>query len=230
MTGLVFGGLFALIAGGALGGLAGTLALLLQVLAIGLVVWLVLAFFRSRRSAEPALAGAGQAMARAPLQQVPAASVTPVVNPHVSDQAPPDDIGIKGEDFNAFERMLGEVLTTYGAGDRAKLATLAAPNMAQSLNENLDENAKKDLVNHITNVKLLQGDLSEAWREGEVEYATVAMRYQLADGMFSTESGRWISGSKSETDLQQVVEHWTFVRKAGAKPGEGWKLTMIGEA
>jgi predicted lipid-binding transport protein (Tim44 family) len=177
------------------------------------------------------MAGAGQPMARTAMQPVPAAPAAPVVvNPHVSDRAPSDDVGIQGDDFNAFERLLGEVLTTYGAGDRAKLATLAAPEMLRSLQDNLDENAKKDLVNHITHVKLLQGDLSEAWREADREYATVAMRYQLADGMFSTESGRWISGSKSETDFQQVTEHWTFVRPAGSKPGQGWTLTMIGMA
>jgi hypothetical protein len=30
------------------------------------------------------------------------------------------------------------------------------------------------MVNPVSNVKLLQGDLTEAWREGDTEYATVA--------------------------------------------------------
>jgi hypothetical protein len=30
-------------------------------------------------------------------------------------------------------------------------------------------------------VKLLQGDVAEAWREGDDDYATVAMRYSMVD-------------------------------------------------
>jgi len=32
-------------------------------------------------------------------------------------------------------------------------------------------------------VKLLRGDLAEAWREGNADYATVAMNFALKDSM-----------------------------------------------
>jgi predicted lipid-binding transport protein (Tim44 family) len=230
MTGLIFGGLFALLAGGALGGLAGVLALLFQVLLIGAIVALAIAFFRRRMQPAPAMAG--QPMART-ASGLPPVAPAPVAAAPVAAQPLPqvvDEVGIAPDDFNAFERLLGDVLGAYGAGDRARIDELAAADMARSLNENLDENAKKDLVNHIANVKLLQGDLAEAWREHGLDYATVAVRYQMADAMFSTESRRWISGSKTETDLTQVVEHWTFVRPNGSAPGQGWQLSAIGEA
>ena len=41
--------------------------------------------------------------------------------------------------------------------------------------EQLAENSSRGLVNRVTDVKLLQGDLSEAWRENNDDYATVAM-------------------------------------------------------
>ena len=40
--------------------------------------------------------------------------------------------------------------------------------------EELTQNASRGVVNKISDVKLLQGDLSEAWREGYDDYATVA--------------------------------------------------------
>jgi predicted lipid-binding transport protein (Tim44 family) len=41
----------------------------------------------------------------------------------------------------------------------------------------LAANASRGLINRVTDVKLLQGDLAEAWREGRTEHATVAMRF-----------------------------------------------------
>ena len=37
------------------------------------------------------------------------------------------------------------------------------------------------MINKVSGVKLLQGDLAEAWRENNDEYATVAMRFSLID-------------------------------------------------
>jgi len=33
----------------------------------------------------------------------------------------------------------------------------------------------------VSDVKLLQGDLAEAWREGDTDYASVALRFSLVD-------------------------------------------------
>jgi len=43
-------------------------------------------------------------------------------------------------------------------------------------------------------VKLLQGDLAEAWREGGDEYATVAMRYQQVDKTLDRATGKVLEG------------------------------------
>ena len=56
-----------------------------------------------------------------------------------------------------------------------------------------NDNASNGDVNQISDVKLLQGDLSEAWREGDKDYATVAMRYGLKDRYVDRATGkaRW---------------------------------------
>ena len=75
----------------------------------------------------------------------------------------------------------------------------------------------------MSGVKLLQGDLAEAWREGDVDYATVAMRYELIDTLVEHATGRVVEGSR---DKQEVTELWTFMRSRGGN----WILAAIQQA
>ena len=79
------------------------------------------------------------------------------------------------------------------------------------------------MVNQVTGVKLLQGDLSEAWREGNTEYATVAMRYALTDVTVERDGGRVVEGSR---ESQEATELWTFLRAHGGH----WILSAIQQA
>jgi Tim44-like domain len=60
-------------------------------------------------------------------------------------------------------------------------------------------------------VKLLQGDLAEAWREGDTDYATVAVKFALKDSMVEHASGRIVEGG----ERSEVTELWTFMRARG---------------
>jgi predicted lipid-binding transport protein (Tim44 family) len=130
-------------------------------------------------------------------------------------------------DFDAFERKLTEVQTAYGAEDIGALRRLATPEMMSYFDEELTANARKGLVNRLSEPKLLQGDLSEAWREGADEYATVAMRFSLIDTMVDKASGRVVSGD--QTKASEATEVWTFVRPRGATPND-WQLSAIQQA
>jgi predicted lipid-binding transport protein (Tim44 family) len=90
--------------------------------------------------------------------------------------------------------------------------------MLSYYSEELAKNASRGVVNQVTDVKLLQGDLAEAWREGEDEYATVAMRYSIHDRVAERSSGRVI-----EEGPQEGVELWTFRRARGGN----WMLSAI---
>ncbi len=129
-----------------------------------------------------------------------------------------DDVGIGNADYDAFERLLGETQAAYSKEDLNALRALATPEMVSYFSEDLAENASRGLVNRVSDVKLLQGDLSEAWREGGTEYATVAMRFSLNDTTVERASGRVVEGGP-----QQVVESWTFRRTAGGP----WMLSAI---
>jgi predicted lipid-binding transport protein (Tim44 family) len=82
----------------------------------------------------------------------------------------------------------------------------------------LAANASTGVVNKISDVKLLQGDLAEAWREGDTDYATVAMRYSLVDQMVERDSGRVVQGGPDE-----AAEVWTFMRVRGGH----WLVSAI---
>lgn len=239
-AGLLGAGLLgALMGHGFFGGLAGIASFLGLLLQIGLIVglvWLAVRFFRRRSEPQPAMAGAG-AYGRSALGGVgptpmggspaggPTAGSTPgggldlAAAPRMRGRS--DEVGIGPQDYAAFERALVETQTAYGREDVAALWNLATPEMAGYFQEELNENRQRNVVNRLSEVRLLQGDLAEAWRERASEYATVAMRYALKDATVDRTSGRVVAGDR---DIPvEVTELWTFRRDNGGP----WKLSAV---
>jgi predicted lipid-binding transport protein (Tim44 family) len=104
---------------------------------------------------------------------------------------------------------------------------LATPEMVSYFAEEFAANNHKGVVNRISDVKLLQGDLAEAWREQNAEYATVAMRFSLIDSMADRITGSIVSPNPATP--QQVTEVWTYKRPSGGSSGD-WKLAAIQQA
>lgn len=224
MRGLLIGGLIGMLLGHGLGGLAGILGLLLQVALVGLVVMLVLRFMRRPQPApagySPRVAagmggwpGAGRA--------APASNAPPAQAP---SGAPParggDEIGVAGADLDIFEHLLGEIQVAFGREDQATLKAHTTPEVFAFFADELRENAERGVRNEISDVKLLQGDIAEAWREGARDYATVAMRFSLNDRLVDRASGR---GRPDGDASGERTEVWTFTREAGGD----WKLAAI---
>jgi predicted lipid-binding transport protein (Tim44 family) len=238
-AGLLGAGLIGLMLGGGffsgLGSLAGVLGFLLQVALIGGLVWLALAFFRRQR--QPATAGAPQGLAREAMRPAgPAVSVPPIgggMGAHAAAPAPmapaaqpveAEPIAVEGADYGVFEQRLSGILEAFGRGDRATIAQLATPEMANHMLADLDDLGRRGLANPISDVKLLQGDLSEAWREDDYEYATVAMRFALIEAKIDKATGRVVEGDRARP--QEATEIWTFVRGRG-EDSSGWLLSAI---
>ena len=106
--------------------------------------------------------------------------------------------------------------------DMAALRGKATPEMVSYFAEELADNASRGVINRVTDVKLLQGDLSEAWRENGHDYATVAMRFALTDTTVERASGRTVDGGS----MGEVTELWTFMRTRGG----AWLLSAIQQA
>ena len=224
MSGFIGAGLFGLLFGhGMFGGLGGgfsLIGLLIQLGLIYLLVRLAMNFFRNRN---PAFFGAGSPQGAAYQGSGP----SPAGGGSYGGQGAPmggAPVTIVADDYNTFERRLGEIQTAYGAEDLNALRRLATPEMASYFNEELTANRRRGVVNRLSGTKLLKGDLSEAWREAGSDYATVAMRYMLVDTMVDQATGRIVSGNPNQPD--QVTEVWTFVRPAGTGP-DSWMLSAI---
>jgi predicted lipid-binding transport protein (Tim44 family) len=210
LFGMLFGhGLF-----GGLGGFASFFGLILQiglVLIIGRFLWNMW----QRRQQQPAYAGgpAGSPM----LREVGGSGFGAAPGGGGTPSAP---IEITPADYDAFERLLGDIQAVYSNEDLNGLRQHLTPEMVSYFSEQLSENVSRGVVNKVSNVKLLQGDLAEAWRENGVDYASVAMRYSLVDRFLDRTSGRLVDGSETP---EEVTEVWTFMRAGGGH----WLLSAI---
>lgn len=129
-------------------------------------------------------------------------------------------LAIAPGDFQAFETLLQQMQAAWSAEDVRTLGQISTPEMASYFAEQLAQQTSRGVRNTVTDVKLLQGDLSEAWSEGSREYATVAMRFSMID-VTRDSTGRVVDGSPTEHTT--VAELWTFVRA----PGGRWLLSAI---
>ena len=209
LLGMLFGG--GLFSG--LGGFASILGLLLQIGLIVLVVRFAMSWWQRRNA--PAFASAGPAPAPAQGAQ---ANYRSAMGFGLGSSAPP--LEIKPEDYEAFERLLGEIQSAWSDEDVSRLERLATPEMASYFARDLADNKARNAANKVTGVKLLQGDLAESWREGDSDYATVALRFSLVDKTLDRTSGQVINGSDQPTEATEV---WTFVRPRGGN----WELSAI---
>jgi predicted lipid-binding transport protein (Tim44 family) len=134
---------------------------------------------------------------------------------------PNDEIGLSPADYNRFEALLTKIQTAYGAEDYGAIRALTTPEAMSYLAEELGENATQGVRNSVSQVKLLQGDVSEAWRENGADYATLAMRYSSIDAMVDRTTGKLVDGD--DRNPSESIELWTFTRR----PGTEWVLSAI---
>ena len=221
---LLFGG--GLFGGGGLG-MLGFISLLVQGALIFFVVrWLVRMYMRRR---QPAMAG-GPDMGRQDLgrqdlgrnefartQQLGQGAMAGGGAAARPATAP---VTVGKDDFASFERLLRDVQAAWSNQDLNGLRALATPEMVGYFNDQLTEQSRRGVRNTVTDVKLEQGDLSEAWAERNQEYATVAMRFSMLDTTRDS-AGRVVDGDVATRTM--ATELWTFVRSSGCP----WVLSAI---
>jgi len=206
LFGLLFGhGLFS-----GIGGFSSILGLILQIGLIVLLARLAMAWWQRRNLSQPAYADAGLGGSAANLPGGMAFGAG-------SGSAP---LQILPADYEAFERLLGDIQAAWSDEDIARLGTLATPEMVQYFEGDLQDNRARNQINKVSGTRLLQGDLAEAWREGDADYASVAMRFSMVDRTLDRSTGRVVGGSDQPTE---AVEVWTFVRQHGGN----WMLSAI---
>ena len=218
LLGMLFGGgMF-----GGLGGISSIIGLLLQVGLVIIVVRLAMSWWQRRNQNQTASAYAGPAQGAGvgPDQNAQTYARTGTGFGIGANAAP---LEIVPADYEAFEKLLSDVQEAWSNEDVAKLHTLATPEMVSYFTKDLEENKAKNDINKVSNVKLLQGDLAESWREGETDYASVAMRFALIDKTLERGTNRLVAGSETPIEATEI---WTFVRPKASN----WELSAIQQA
>ena len=228
LAGLLGAGLIGMLLGhgmtGGLGGLASILGLILQVGLIVILARLAFNWWANRNRPAGAMAGASE---RAYEPQQPMGGMGGFGGGAVPQPEPQPVITalqLTEADFNAFERLLTEIQSAYSDEDRERLSRLATSEMVAYFGHDIRDHQSNGIANKISQVKLLQGDLSEAWSEDGDDYATVAMRFSMIDVTQERATGRIISGDAHQP--VEATEVWTFLRRSGSGP-QGWQLSAI---
>ena len=215
LLGMLFGGgLF-----GGLGGLSSIIGLIIQIVLVVLVVRLAMSWWQRRHTPQAAYANADAGAGPGP-QPNNRSGLGGGLGGGFGFGANNAPLEIKPDDYEAFERLLGDVQSAWSNEDVAKLHTLATPEMVSYFEQDLGQNRARNVVNKVSDVKLLQGDLAESWREGETDYATVALRFALTDKTLDRNTGAIVAGSEQPGEATEV---WTFARR----PGGAWELSAI---
>jgi predicted lipid-binding transport protein (Tim44 family) len=219
---LLVGGVVAagLASASAFGAVANVLGILLQFALIGASIYLVVGFLKSRN--QPALAPVrGAASPRR------ATANRSAFGFNGGAAASTVSLAIGKETFATFARLLGEIQRAYARGDGDDLGARTTPEMFAHLSQDLYDNAMPDRRNAVCEVNLLRGELSEAWRENDTDYATVALRFSLSDAPVDDDADRVVSGERGRS--AEATELWTF-RRDDRFRDDGWQLSAIQQA
>ncbi len=242
LLGMLFGG--GLLSG--LGSFASIIGLLLQVALVVIVVRLAMKWWQRRNQNQTASAYAGPSGSQQQYNGPDANQASQTNHAYGAQQqgqeapqaAPRSALGgfgfggsrqderpveIQPKDYEDFERLLTEVQAAWSKEDVDALGKLATPEMTSYFAKDLAENKAANDINTVSDVKLLQGDLAEAWREGNDEYASVAMRFALVDKTLERGTNRLVAGSETPTEATEV---WTFIRSNGGN----WEVSAIQQA
>ena len=187
--------------------------MLLQLLIIGLVIWLAVRLFRGWAFAGGARGGGGwpprSAGAAAPLRRERGR-----------------DVNVTDDDLGALQAIHTAVQEAWSEGEMGRLRGLMTPEMLGYFSEELTRNVSQGVRNIVTGVQLLKGDVSEAWEEGDLQYATAYLRWRAND--YVARSGRtpgdpdWLVSGDPRSPVE-AEEMWTFVRRRGGN----WLLSAI---
>jgi predicted lipid-binding transport protein (Tim44 family) len=193
------------------------LGFLLELAFLGGAIYFVVNFLRNRdQTASVPARGSGESPR----------GDTPDRSAYFRRGAPPfvSALTIDKDDFDSFERLLGEIQIAYGQENTDVLGARTTPEMFSYFSREIFDNQKQSLRHDIRDVQFLAGELSEAWHENGSDYATLALHYASVEASVERATGEPVPGDSSQSS--QTVELWTF-RRDDRAPEDGWQLSAI---
>jgi predicted lipid-binding transport protein (Tim44 family) len=189
--------------------------MLLEFLVIGLLIYLAMRWFRGRAFSNGWPGGSSFSMPR---------SAGAAAAPARRDRG--RDINLSDADLGSFQAIHAAVQEAWSAGDLGHLRRLMTPEMLSYFSEELTRNASQGVQNIISDVRLVKGELTESWEEGDLQYATPFLRWRALD--YNIRLGRSLGDpdyivSGNPRMPVEAEEVWTFVRRRGGQ----WLLSAI---
>ena len=242
------GGLMGGIAGFALGGLLGSMLFggfghgfgggigLLEILLIGVGLFLLFRFMSSRREQQqqPAYATAGapyaggSSYADSPPQTATRAEPAPAAESdldrglgHIRSMDATFDPGFVGD---AARGLFGDVQRAMTARDLSPVSARLTSRMYTELTEQCDRLRGARQTNRMESINVRRVDVTEAWQESGQDFVTVYLSGSLVDYTVDDTSGAVVAGAR---EPQEFEEFWTFTRSVGPNP---WRLSAIQSA
>jgi predicted lipid-binding transport protein (Tim44 family) len=195
-----------------LGGFGHGLGFLLELLIIGFLIFFLLRLLFGSRFAP---AGGGF------MPRSVGAAAAPALT-HFRGR----DTTVTDADLNAFQSIHAAVQDAWGHGDLGRMRQLMTPEMLSYFAEELTRNSSQGVQNVVSDVRLIKGDISEVWEEGDLEYATAYLRWSAVD--YVVRLGRspgqpdYIASGNPQVPTE-AEEVWTFVRRRGGN----WLLSAV---
>lgn len=142
------------------------------------------------------------------------------------DHSAQNVIHLAPEDPMTFENILQKIQTAWSQYDLADLQRLTTPEMFQNFAEIIEDNIQQGITNYISQIKLMNQELLDAWQEGNAKYAKVsltwsALDYAVHNNLSPNDPNYVFDGSTTEPTI--ATEIWTF-RKEGSGT---WLLAEI---
>ncbi|MCR6631723.1 MAG: TIM44-like domain-containing protein [Magnetospirillum sp.] len=201
---------------------ASAFGMLLQVALIGGLAWLAFRLFR-RRSAQ------AEPMPNAGYHREMPSSVPASAQPAPADggfaataqRRVEKEFELSAADQDAFSAIIAGVQKAWSEGNPVALRQLATPEVVGWMGEDLSRDQSRGVRNVVEGVQLLKGDITETWRDAELEYATAVITFSAKDYVVRVEDGQVVEGDAQHP--VETTEAWTFVRS----PGGRWLLSAI---
>jgi predicted lipid-binding transport protein (Tim44 family) len=213
--------------GGWGGGIGGSGLGFLEIILIGVLIFIVFRFIRGRKQ-QAADQSANSLYSPPPYQQ------QEVYYP--STQSPDQDVetGIShiqsmDQSFDplAFKDWAQDIFfkiqAAWGNQDLSPINTSLTEQMRGIFNQDLDEQKAANRVNRLENIAVRSVDITEAWQEEGKDFLTVLFYANLLDYTVDKSSGAVLAGSKTEP--VKFKEYWTFARPVGGR--SPWQLSAI---
>ena len=196
------------------GGGGSAFGTLLWIAIIGFLIWMAVCFLR-RRSGSFARPGGGAGVIARPAGAAVAAG---------RDRG--RDVNLADADLQSFQQLHAAIQEAWSAGDIGRLRRLMTPEMLNYFSEELNRNTSRGLRNVVSDVRLISGELTEAWEERDRQYASAFLRWRAIDYVSqmgaSPGSREGVVGGDPRTPVE-AEEVWTFVRPRGGS----WLLSAI---